>query len=275
MWRKDYEADEKCKIPKTINRGSLSEDGNYEFALNYDEVIAKFQEINSLNPQKAFVDLAEFIDLYKDKSTINSLMQNLSEFAALAKDNGEIENYLKLLSDETIKILSAQHGSENNDTLIGTGILNGIDSLYGNNGNDKLIGGSGNDYLNGGSGNDTYIFNLGDGADTIEDYAGTDTIKFGEGITKEEITFKRISNDLVLKYGADESVKINSYYSSNSYKIEKVELDNGEFITSSQIDKIIEQVNTYAKDNGITSFTNDDMRNNAAMMQIVMSDWGS
>lgn len=28
-WRKDYEADEKGKIPKTINRGALSEDGIY------------------------------------------------------------------------------------------------------------------------------------------------------------------------------------------------------------------------------------------------------
>ena len=28
-WRKDYEADEKGKIPKAINRGALSEDGIY------------------------------------------------------------------------------------------------------------------------------------------------------------------------------------------------------------------------------------------------------
>ena len=163
-------------------------------------------------------------------------------------------------------------GQDGNDTLYGN---DGNDKLYGGDGADILIGGTGNDTLEGGYGDDTYIFNLGDGADTISESGGVDTIKFGEGISKEEITFKRISNDLVLKYGADESVKINSYFSNNNYKVEKVELDSGEFITSSQIDKIIEQVNTYAKDNGITSFTNDDMRNNAAMMQIVMSGWGS
>ena len=173
------------------------------------------------------------------------------------------------------------YGNEDNDILYGD---NGNDTLYGNEGNDTLngganndtlIGGTGNDTLNGGYGDDTYIFNLGDGADTIIDGSGNNVVKFGEGITKEEITFKRISNDLVLKYGTDESVKINSYFSNNNYKIEKVELNSGEFITSSQIDKIIEQVNTYASDNGITSFTNDDMRNNAAMMQIVMSGWGN
>lgn len=80
---------------------------------------------------------------------------------------------------------------------------------------------------------------------------------------------------MLLKYGSDESVKINSYFSNNNYKIDKVELDNGEFITASQIDKIIEQVSTYTKDNGITNFTNDDMRNNADMMQIVMSGWNA
>ena len=100
--------------------------GNFEFALNYDAVIAKFNQINLLNPQKAFVDLAEFIDLYKDKSTISSLMKTLSEFALQAKDNCEFGNYLKLLSDETIKNLSTKHGSENDDTLIGAGILNSI-----------------------------------------------------------------------------------------------------------------------------------------------------
>ena len=111
-----------------------SEDGNFEFALNYDGVIAKFNQINLLNPQKTFVDLAEFKDLYKDKSTITSLMKTLTEFALQAKDKGEFGNYLKLLSDETIKNLSTQHGSENDDILIGTGILNGIDTLYGNGG---------------------------------------------------------------------------------------------------------------------------------------------
>ena len=187
-------------------------------------------------------------------------------------------------SGNDLKILFKN--SPNDSILIKNGVINAsyvIEKLLFDNGDmltiDELramtlIGDDGNDTING-YGDDTYIFNLGDGADTISESGGVDTIKFGEGISKEEITFKRISNDLVLKYGADESVKINSYFSNNNYKVEKVELDSGEFITSSQIDKIIEQVNTYAKDNGITSFTNDDMRNNSAMMQIVMSGWGN
>ncbi|WP_407643641.1 hypothetical protein, partial [Campylobacter portucalensis] len=145
-------------------------DGNYEFALNYDGVIAKFNEVNSLNSEKAFVDLAEFIDLYSDKSTLNGLMLTLSEFAVSAKENGQIENYLKLLNDETIKNLSTQTGSDGDDTLIGTDILNGIDTLYGNGGNDKLIGGSGNDNLNAGNGSDIYEFSGNFGNDIINNH---------------------------------------------------------------------------------------------------------
>ena len=244
--------------------------------------IQNFFDTNTNNPIEKII--------FKDSSewNLNEILKN----APLLGTDGDDKFYLTPNDDE-FDALSGDdiiHAGNGNDTINGgngndtiyagngddnVGGDDGDDTLYGNNGNDTLIGGTGNDTLEGGYGDDTYIFNLGDGADTISESGGVDTIKFGEGISKEEITFKRISNDLVLKYGADESVKINSYFSNNNYKVEKVELDSGEFITSSQIDKIIEQVNTYAKDNGITSFTNDDMRNNSAMMQIVMSGWGN
>jgi Ca2+-binding RTX toxin-like protein len=44
-----------------------------------------------------------------------------------------------------------------------------IDTLSGGAGNDILIGGKGNDYLAGGADEDTYVFNRGDGADTVLD----------------------------------------------------------------------------------------------------------
>ena len=73
-----------------------------------------------------------------------------------------------------------------NDELYGEA---GNDKLYGGEGNDILVGGEGNDYLEGGRGNDVYIYNAGDGVDTIfnNDYSSTeswknDKIVFGEGI---------------------------------------------------------------------------------------------
>ncbi len=105
-------------------------------------------------------------------------------------------------------------GDDGNDTLnggAGNDILSGgvgRDTLNGDAGNDTLIGGVGNDNLYGGAGDDVYVFNRGDGKDTIDDAgsraAGTtpaqggDRIRLGRGITVEDIILKRDGNDLVI-----------------------------------------------------------------------------
>ncbi len=65
-------------------------------------------------------------------------------------------------------------GNTGNDTLNGN---DGIDKLYGNSGNDTLTGGKDDDYLDGGTGNDTYIYNTGDGRDTIVDHEGGNVLQ--------------------------------------------------------------------------------------------------
>ena len=64
-------------------------------------------------------------------------------------------------------------GSTQNDTITGYAK---DDHLYGMGGNDTLTGGKGNDYLEGGTGNDTYVYNKGDGFDTILDTDGNGKI---------------------------------------------------------------------------------------------------
>ncbi|WP_297942077.1 calcium-binding protein, partial [uncultured Campylobacter sp.] len=162
------------------------------------------------------------------------------------------------------------YGGNGNDTLYGS---EGNDALYGSDGNDILEGGSGNDYLEGGSHNDTYIFGRGDGADTIYDNHGNDTIKFKEGIGKENITFQRVANDLVLKYGENDTVRINNQFGGSS--IEQIALASGEYITASKINKIIEDLNAYASNNGMSNISMDDMKNNPDIMQMFTSGWGN
>ncbi|MDD3597207.1 calcium-binding protein, partial [Sulfuricurvum sp.] len=115
------------------------------------------------------------------------------------------------------------YGGDGNDNLDGG---TGADILYGGDGDDILssdydgsgrdvgsadilVGGAGDDLLKGGDGNDTYVFNLGDGHDTIYDYdrnytnysyynAGNDTIRFGEGISAEDVLIKFSGSNLIL-----------------------------------------------------------------------------
>ncbi|WP_319609846.1 calcium-binding protein, partial [Pseudoalteromonas luteoviolacea] len=177
-------------------------------------------------------------------------------------------------------------GTENNDSLTGTGHndtlrgLAGDDSLAGYNGNDildggagddtlvaryghnTLIGGEGNDTLSldrgygsssayddyqntfqGGKGNDTlqghygqdsYVFNIGDGQDIINDIGGSDKLVFGEGISEANITITRSSNGHILVYILDaqgnrtgDQLTLENAFSNAQYRIERIEFADG------------------------------------------------
>ncbi|MEI8014006.1 MAG: putative Ig domain-containing protein [Nitrospira sp.] len=90
-------------------------------------------------------------------------------------------------------------GGLGNDTLAGDA---GEDVLLGDAGDDTLIGGEGVDVLAGGAGADTYVFNLGDGIDTIQDTAGEgNRLVFGASITEQDITLG--IGSLLIRVGAN------------------------------------------------------------------------
>ena len=150
----------------------------------------------------------------------------------------------------------------------------GNDVLRGNNEDNTLYGNGGDDRLEGGEGNDTYVFGKGDGNDTISDTSGENKIKFKEGIGKENITFQRIDNDLLLKYGENDTVRINNQFGGSSIE-QQIALASGEYITASKINKIIEDLNAYASNNGMSNISMDDMKNNPDIMQMFASGWGN
>src|SRR6185437_12918611 len=121
-------------------------------------------------------------------------------------------------------------GGDGNDTLRGNA---GNDTIEGGDGDDVIIdtegtnvlrGGAGNDTitgygtLEGGTGNDTlvsnlwnsattYLFNLGDGQDTISDYTYgnyADTLVFGAGIAAADVTVTRSGDDLIFRINAND-----------------------------------------------------------------------
>ncbi len=75
----------------------------------------------------------------------------------------------------------------------------GDDTINDTSSNDTVFCGKGNDYIRGREGNDTYIYELGDGCDTIIDETlwgnGYNTLKFGKGIIIDKIyTEKSVYN---------------------------------------------------------------------------------
>ncbi|MCM1082288.1 MAG: hypothetical protein NC428_02330, partial [Clostridium sp.] len=131
------------------------------------------------------------------------------------------------------------HGNGGNDTLYGEG---GSDILIGGAGNDILYGGAGTDALSGGYGNDSYLFNVGDGEDTIHDnytYAdgGEDKIIFGEGISPDMIEMWTEEADLVITYGEGDQITVKDAYrySGGINMIEYIEFADGTVWTAEDI----------------------------------------
>jgi Ca2+-binding RTX toxin-like protein len=70
------------------------------------------------------------------------------------------------------------------DVIIGS---QGADFLFGNDGNDTVIGGRGDDVALLGAGDDRFIWNPGDGSDTVEGRAGLDLLEFNGANIAENI----------------------------------------------------------------------------------------
>ena len=103
-------------------------------------------------------------------------------------------------------------GTNGSDNLIGK---NYSDIINAQAGNDTITGNQGNDILTGGGGKDKFVYNLGDGVDTITDFGGVgkgsnpsaavitevDTLKFqGAGLTARNLQLTQSGNNLEVTF---------------------------------------------------------------------------
>ena len=138
----------------------------------------------------------------------------------------------------------------------------GNDAIYGYTGDDLIVGGRGNDNLQGGYGNDTYMFNLGDGQDTISDYevstesGKADRIVFGEGISATDLYFKKEGNNLKISViGTEDSINVSNYFSNDYYKVENYVLNDGSTLAHTQIEQLIQAMASFEATSGIDYVT--------------------
>lgn len=142
----------------------------------------------------------------------------------------EIDNHFQTAYENEIETLILADGTTidllNNLTFTGTS-AGGEYVLGTSDGDDTLIGMGGNDTLRGYTGNDTYVWNIGDGTDTIEDQGGTaDVLAFGPSITADDVRFWKSGSDLMIYIGS-ESIKIdNQFHAAYSNEIETATFAN-------------------------------------------------
>ncbi len=182
------------------------------------------------------------------QDTINSKVHNITgteDSETIQAFDDDAVTYYGLGGNDNL------YGSKSNDKLYGG---TGNDRISGGEGDDLIVGGIGDDYLDGYYGNDAYVFNKGDGSDTVYDANGNDD-KIILGYNSQDIMFERSGNSLRLRMiGSSDSVTINSWYTNNSsqYKIETFKSATGSTITHTQIENLIQAMSSFQKDTGMT-----------------------
>ncbi|MCK9374436.1 MAG: Ig-like domain-containing protein, partial [Sulfuricurvum sp.] len=139
-------------------------------------------------------------------------------------------------------------GGEGNDYLKGLG---NDDYLIGGEGDDTLQGGAGDDTLEEISGDDVYLYDRGDGRDTITDFGGIDTIMFGEGISAQDIVLSVGENDLFITFQYDSSLAVQNRdtirivnFNTPGFTIESLEFSNAEVVSMASLLNLAPQAPT-------------------------------
>ena len=96
--------------------------------------------------------------------------------------------------------------------------------------------------MNGGAGDDTYIWNLGDGLDTIYDAGNNDTISFGDGISFSDLAFQCVNNSdlkIFIKNNPNQGIIIQDFLTSNlNYKIENIDFSKIKYFNFKDYDHL-------------------------------------
>lgn len=133
----------------------------------------------------------------------------------IASVNHQLDNHVENL---TLTAGSLGQGNWLDNVITGNQAAN---HLLGYGGNDTLVGAKGSDVLEGGSGSDIYVFNVGDGLDEVIDdkpsaSADNNVIKF-IGLLSSQVSVGLESNELVIRYGLNDSITIKDFLKHQSY----------------------------------------------------------
>ena len=76
----------------------------------------------------------------------------------------------------------------------------------------------------------------------------------------------------MLAYGDDDVITITDQFNTNN-AIETITLEDGNYLSSDDLDLIIQSINAYASEKGIAVNSVDTVRSNQELMNIIASGW--
>lgn len=124
--------------------------------------------------------------------------------------------------------------------------MGGNDTIKGSAAADTLVGGQGNDTVYGMAGADTFIFSVGDGRDRLYETGSDYDQLIIHGVDKSNIWFFRSGSALFIYFlDSTDRIEIYNWYSSASYKIERVVLDSGDYIEIGGMESLAVEMTPY------------------------------
>lgn len=146
-----------------------------------------------------------------------------------------------------------------------------------------MTGGKGDDRLEGWTGADTYVFNRGDGSDTINDhdlgynywsqqsFGKTNRIVFGEGIDQSDLWFTQRDEHLVIStLGTSDSVTVENWYSSSQYQIETIQTES-HALSNTQVDALVQAMAVFDAPAGVGEVIPQNVKDQ--LQPILASSW--
>jgi Ca2+-binding RTX toxin-like protein len=180
---------------------------------------------------------------------------------------------LTLGANDAGRTLATGTGNGLNNLIQGNEISN---ELNGQGGDDTLIGAEGNDTLRGGFDSDTYVFSLGDGVDTVEDFGGDlDVVRFYDSIFDESIKQDRVAffaNGTNLQFGyigSPDLIQVNQQIAP----IDRFELANGLFMDANDIQQTFLIMSAFARAHNIPLTGLQDVKDSPELMRLINTNW--
>lgn len=151
----------------------------------------------------------------------------------------DLDNVLTILADNGI-----MDGGKGNDTLVG------------NSGTNNLTGGLGDDVLQGLTGDDYYIYQAGDGRDTIVDTAGSADKLVLNGIATSDLSWAKSESgqDLLIGFAshASDQITVRNWFSDPAAQIETIATSTGS-VSSQDVNALLQAMAAGAAPVGLPS----------------------
>tara|TARA_Y100000588_G_scaffold153442_1_gene167590 strand:- start:49882 stop:53391 length:3510 start_codon:yes stop_codon:yes gene_type:complete len=242
--------------------------GNLTLFINKDaENEGSITIFNFMNEHN--IELFEFSngELIKGENLVQKIIESQKEGTSGDDVINAVEDFENIINgkegDDNIK------GASLDDTLYGG---EGNDIINGASGSNTMIGGKNDDVITSESITDTIVYNIGDGNDTVNVLWSEGTRKnstkilFGELITKNDLSFEEIDNNLVIRVfvGTENegSITIKDWSINENSRIENFEFSDGISLTisdftisyeeidisDSQVDSLIQEMSTFGID---------------------------